>query len=96
MLTLQHVAVASDQQISADLAGEAVILDVEREQYFALDDVGSRIWQLLREPTAVSLICAIIVAEYEVKREQCEGDVLALLYDLRAHGLINVSLPAST
>ena len=37
--------VASKNAVSCDLAGESVILDMKSGKYFALDDVGTRIWQ---------------------------------------------------
>ena len=75
-------------QVSADLEGETVILHLGRGEYFSLNDVGSRIWDLIQEPKVVSEVRDTILSEYDVEPEQCEVDVLSLLEALAAHGLV--------
>ena len=77
-------------QVSRDLAGEAVILHLTSGVYYALDPVGARIWNLLQKPTSAQRLCDAILAEYDVEAQQCQKDVLALLRDLLAQGLIEV------
>ena len=85
------VVVASATQISADLAGEAAILNLKSGIYYGLDAVGARIWSLLREPQAVGHIQSTLVSEYDVDPNQCAADVIALLEKLSAEGLIEVT-----
>ena len=40
---------AAKEQVSCDLAGEAVILNLKSGQYFGLNEVGTRIWNLIQE-----------------------------------------------
>ncbi|HEY8601757.1 MAG TPA: PqqD family peptide modification chaperone [Thermomicrobiales bacterium] len=80
----------SAQQVSTELDGEMAILSLENGVYYGLDPVGARIWELLQEPQAVTAVRDRIVAEYEVSPEVCEADLLALLGDLRAAGLVEV------
>jgi len=89
-LTTAAVVCASKQQVSSDLAGETVLLSLETARYFGLPGVGSRIWQLLDAPVLVSDICAALIAEYDVSREQCEADTLSFLRQLLEKGLIEV------
>jgi hypothetical protein len=72
-----------------------VILGADAGQYFGLNEVGARIWELVQAPVQVSAICATVCLEYEVAREHCERDVLELLADLRAKGLLDVRADAS-
>jgi hypothetical protein len=90
MISTESIVVASKNQVSSDLAEEAVILDLESGTYYGLDAVGFRIWDLVQEPRTVATIVNAIVAEYDVDRERCERDVLALLDRLAATGLIEV------
>ena len=39
-----------------DVSGETVLLDMASEQYFGLDEVGTRIWALLNEDRAAGQI----------------------------------------
>jgi hypothetical protein len=90
MLSKHSVVVVAGEQISSDLAGEAVILNLKDGVYYGLDDVGARIWNLIQEPQSVDDICDRIFEEYDVGAGQCEHDVLALLDELAAAGLIEV------
>jgi hypothetical protein len=58
--------------------------------YYGLDQVGSRIWELVREPIRVSDLRDAIEREYDVDPQQCETDVLAFLRELAFKGLIEV------
>jgi hypothetical protein len=82
--------VVSPNQVSTSLGNEAVILGADAGQYFGLNEVGARIWELVQEPVLVSAICAAVCAEYEVAEDECERDVLELLGQLRAKGLLDV------
>jgi hypothetical protein len=43
------VVTAADDQISSDLYGEAVILNLKPGTYHGLDPIGAQIWQLIQE-----------------------------------------------
>ncbi|NWF57749.1 MAG: lasso peptide biosynthesis PqqD family chaperone [Fischerella sp.] len=85
------IVVASAEQISSDLGGEAVILNIKSGTYHGLNEVGARIWNLIQKPKTVKDITAILLEEYEVEAEQCERDAIALLEDLFGAELINVT-----
>ena len=80
----------SAQQVSTELDGEMAILSLQNGVYYGLDPVGARIWELVQEPQIVSAVRDQIVSEYEVSPEVCEADLLALLGDLHAAGLVEV------
>lgn len=82
--------VAMPGQISSNLDGEEVILDVETGVYYGLNPVGAHIWALVQEPCAISTICATLQEEYEVDPAQCRQDVLLLLSQLADARLIEV------
>ena len=90
IITAATTVVASKDQVSCDLAGEAAILSLENSVYYGLDPLGARIWNLIREPTPVSAVRDAIVQEYDVEAERCERDVIELLHRLAAEGLIDI------
>jgi len=85
--------VVSKDQVSRDLAEEAVILNTKSGIYFGLDSVGARVWNLMREPRMFSEICRVIADEYEVDPGSCAADLRELFNNLRAHGLIEIAAP---
>jgi len=89
---VEHSTVmAAQEQVSRELDGEVVILSLRTGMYYGLDSVGARIWQLIQEPRTVNEVCDAILEEYEVEPDQCEHDLLALLQELAAEGLIEVN-----
>ena len=71
-----------------EVEGEMVLLDLDRELYFALDPVGSRCWQLLAEHGDVEALVATMLAEYDVDEETLRQDVGDLLARLQAAELV--------
>ena len=89
-LTGNSWVVASSEQVSCDLSGEAAILNLKTSTYFGLNEVGAKVWNLIKEPRTVNEIRNTLIEEYEVEAERCEADLLALLEELETKGLIEV------
>jgi hypothetical protein len=90
-LLSNFVVVAAKDQISRDLDGEAVILNMKSGVYCGLNEAGARIWQLIQEPTSLKDVLNTLIEEYNVEPEQCEREVLALLQQMSGNGLIEVT-----
>lgn len=89
-ISLESVVVAVPDQVSSDVGGEAVVLGLDRGVYYGLNAVAARIWQLIQEPRRLSDVAAVILEEYEIDRARCERDLLALVHQLIAEGLVEV------
>ena len=76
--------------IASDIDDEKVMMSVEKGQYYGLDPVGSRVWELIEEPIKVSAVIDALLLKYDVEREVCERDVLAFLEDLYKDGILEV------
>jgi hypothetical protein len=87
-LSLATVVACAEGFVEAEVDEDMVALNVERGSCYGLNGVGSRIWKLLSRPTRIGDLCATLLAEYEVPPDVCERDVLALLEELRAEGMI--------
>lgn len=85
------IVVAAVEQISSDLGGEAVILNLKSGVYHGLNEVGAKIWNFIQQPKAVKDIKQKLLEEYEVEPEVCVGDILALLEELKAVELVKVN-----
>lgn len=69
---------------------ESVILNVEAGAYYGLNEVASRIWELMVEPQPVYGILHQLQQEYAIDLETCEREVLACLQQLADEGLIRL------
>jgi Coenzyme PQQ synthesis protein D (PqqD) len=90
-LSLRNFIKVSDDVVSRDLEGEAVVLNLETGIYFGLNEVGTRIWSLIEEHGSLQKVFAIIKDEYDVPSETLENDLLRIVQELHAKGLIHVS-----
>jgi len=61
---------------------EIILFNLEHGNYYSLDEVGIRIWDLCDGSRQVSEIAAIISNEYDVPVDVAQADVLELLADL--------------
>ena len=89
-ITVHSIVAVAKDQVSADLSGEAAILNLKSGVYFGLNTVGASIWKLIQEPRSVNEIRDTLVEEYNVDPDQCEKDLLALLEELLSKELIEV------
>ena len=87
----RSIVVVAKEQVSCDLAGEAAILHLQSGIYYGLDEVGARIWNLIQEPRVVNDIRDALLREYDVEADRCEQDLLAMLQQLAAEGLVEVT-----
>ena len=90
ILAGQTIVVAGKDQLFCDLGGEAAILNAKTGMYYGLDPVGARVWSLIQQPRTVQNVHEALLSEYDVEPDRCERDLLALLNQLLAEGLIEV------
>ena len=81
----------SDEVLFQEVGGETVLLDLESEQYFGLDAVGTRVWQLLGEGAGAETVVDTLIEEYDVDRQTLSADVSNLLDQLAEAGLIRLT-----
>jgi len=81
----------SSETLTQEVGGETVILDLKSETYFGLDEVGTRIWQLLVEQEDMQSITATMLNEYDVEENQVEKDIQNLLTQLDEAGIVTLN-----
>ena len=85
---------ASDAVLASPLGGEVVLLEPEEGIYYSLNEVGARIWEIIRDPVSVDNVCGLISREYDVDPDRCRADVLELLTELLDYGLAEAHPPS--
>ena len=89
-IELPTTVMQSSTIISADLGGEAVMMQLESYRYFGLDEIATQIWEMMSEPISVANLCDQLLLQYEVERATCERDLLAYLNGLLNDGLLAI------
>src|SRR5207237_7913745 len=86
----RRVSVPPDVLIN-EVGGESVLLNLKNERYYGLDEVGTRMWQVLTTSDSVDAALEILIAEYDVEPERLRRDLDELIDKLAAQGLLEVS-----
>lgn len=90
-ITADSIVVAAPGQLSANVGEEAVIACMTRGNYYGLNSVAARVWQLIQTPARARDLWETLAAEYDVTPERCAADLMDLLERLHAEGLIEVT-----
>jgi hypothetical protein len=93
VLTLDHHLKIPAPVSSALIEQSAVLLNKQTNQYFELDEVGARLWELLQQGKSLRESHQVLLGEYAVDPAQLEQDILDLVEDLEKHGLVEVVQP---
>src|SRR5207248_845174 len=91
MLTFKDRAAAPAYVLVRLLDQESVLLNLETEQYFGLDETGTRMWQLVTTSPNIDAAYQELLTEYDVQPELLRENLTELLGHLVEHGLLQVS-----
>jgi hypothetical protein len=69
---------------------ECVLLNLETEQYFGLDETGTRMWQLVTASPSIDVAFHELLAEFDVEPELLRSNLTDLLDRLIESGLLQV------
>ena len=80
--------VASTEVLVQNVGGESVLLDLSGELFFGLDEVGTRIWELLGEQQDIARLHQALCEEYDADRDMILEDLVELIGRLAEVGLV--------
>jgi coenzyme PQQ synthesis protein D (PqqD) len=76
--------------VSGKVGEELVLMNTETGSYMALNDVGTRVWEMLETPRELDEICTLLLEEFEVAPEACRAEVKQFLNELAGHGAVKL------
>ena len=79
---------APDSVLFRELEGEAVLLNLDNETYYGLDDVGTHMWAVLTTSPSIATALAALLEEYDVAPDQLEADMRVWIGELVDNGLL--------
>jgi len=82
--------VLSSEVLLRELSGEAVMLHLGDQHYYALDTVGTRMLQMACSSTSIEDAYQQLIAEFDVDPETLHSDLEELLQELLEQKLIRL------
>jgi coenzyme PQQ biosynthesis protein PqqD len=84
------------QVIAQKASNDCLLFNMEDGQYFSLNEIGGRIWELCDGEHNLSQIVAALKTEYDAPAGVLENDVAELLQDLQKSKLISCAQNSDT
>lgn len=80
----------SEKIVSSEIDGETVMMSVDMGSYYGLNEIGTRIWELIESPRTISDICDQLTKEYKVEPETCRKEIFDFLSTLTEEEIVEV------
>ena len=79
----------NEQLLTQQSAGTLILFNLEDGQYYALNEVGTRIWELSDGTRSIAEMVTIVSQEFDAPSEMVEADVMQLLEELAHEGMVS-------
>ena len=89
-MNLDQKVIFAETVFAQEVDGEMVLLDMESENYFGLDEVGTSIWQEIQEKETLKEVLDALLEQYDVEAEMLENDLSDFIGKLVKSGLVKV------
>jgi hypothetical protein len=87
-----HARVAVPPHVLLQQVGEeSVLLNLDKECYFGLDPVGTRMWEALTKADSVEAAYEELLSAYDVDDQQLRRDMEKLIDSLMENGLLEIA-----
>lgn len=89
-MSIRSIKIAPEV-IFREIGGEAIILNLKTERYLGLDEVGTRIWEVLQASGSVKSTFETLLEEYDVEASRLESDFNEFIDKLIENGLVTAT-----
>jgi len=89
-MNLNQKITFSETVFAQEVDGEMVLLDMNSENYFGLDEIGTSIWQAMQESGSLEEVYQAMLEQYDVEPEVLEKDLLDFVQKLNDSGLAEI------
>ena len=76
--------------IQAEVDGELVALHVDNGACYGFNVTATRIWAMIEQPRLLSQLQDELLEEYDVDRETCRRELVAMQTELEEDGLVEL------
>lgn len=87
-----HVRIP-DNVLFRQLEDESVLLHLNKEIYYGLDDVGTRMWQVLAQSETIQTAFDALSEEYDIEPDVLQRDLTGLIEQLLDRDLLEIQTP---
>lgn len=74
--------------ITLPVDDDLMLLDTRRATCYAVAETGAYLWSLLDTPRRVADLCALMQERFAVDAQTCRTEIMAIIDDMMAEGLV--------
>lgn len=90
IISLDTIVTRNKELEATDMDGELVMMDMLKGKYYSINNVGSRIWELIEKQISVIEVTSTLLNEFEVDAKTCTDTVIDFLNGLYNEDLITI------
>lgn len=90
MISFRDKVIAPSHVLVRFMDNESVLLNMETERYFGLDETGTRMWQLSTGESSIELAYQQLLSEYDIDADTLRQNLGELLEKLTENGLLTI------
>ncbi len=90
MIDMKTIIQKTDNSIESEIDGEIVLMNLDNNEYYSMDRIGSVIWNSMVEPITIENIISKLLETYNVTQEACEEGTMKFLSVLKDKGIITI------
>ena len=91
MIPKDSYLIKDSEVLFTSMGEDAVLLHIQRGDYYSLNRVGARLWVLADGSKSVADLAGVITKEFDISREEAEADIVELAEQLQKEGLVTLS-----
>jgi hypothetical protein len=58
---------------------EVVMMSIKNGEYYGLDNIGSRVWEIIEKPVTFKELIDLLRYEFEIDDKKCRSDVIEFI-----------------
>lgn len=87
-ITIDTIVQRNTEQEFSIVDDEVVMFSPENGEYYSLNTIASRIWELIQDKIEVKALTDLLLQEFEVKQETCINDTIECLNSFKKRSII--------
>jgi len=91
LISFAERLILPEDVLISNVQGESVLLNLNSERYFGLDEVGTRMLSVLTTSNSIQTAFEALLEEYDVENEALRRDLGDLIDRLVDQGLLEVA-----
>ena len=80
----------NQELLQSEIDGETIMMSIDNGEYYGLNSVASRIWEILKTEPLFSELLDTLTSEYDIDKNQCKTETLEFLNKLVTTKLIKI------